>query len=257
MKRITLLMLCALCVNIIFAQNVRTKPVAKKPTATKVTPKAGSKTTKKPVAKKKTYTKKKTYGNYYYDIAEVDTAYAPYDDMYADTTAVAEPQLSESAMTLATYLIYPLGTVDLSLLDDNNTYNSFVRAIGQQYILNETNSDEDEIWVYASENATLANNTYCGLPLYNFYIDKKSNGTGIADYQYAFEIRKENMRMSVYDYCDQIVSDFQELGIPMTYKRVNDQYKKAEGHYKDESLEIDFEVNDYSLYNFQIKVYVY
>lgn len=252
-----LIILCALCANVAFSQNVRTKPVVKKQTTTKVATKS---TPKKTVAKKKTTKKKKSY-NYYYDDYAVDSvAYAvdtiAYEDDYADSTAVALSELSESAKQLAIYLVAPLGTIEMSMLDKKNSFESIATVIKQNYVLSST-SDKNRIWVYADNNPSL-NNNYHGLPFYNFCIDSAPKYDWHRDWLYSFEIRKEDMTRGVYDYVDLIVSDLNELGFPISYQKKRDEFLKATGEIRVDDIEIGIEVNDYgSVYQYQIKLYLY
>lgn len=245
-----LIILCALCANVSFGQNVRTKPVVKKQTTTKVATKS---TPKKTVAKKKTTKKKKSY-NYYYDDYAVDSV--AYEDAYADSAAVALPQLSESAKQLAIYLVCPLGTIEMNMLDKSNSYQSIADAVKGKYVLSST-SDNDEVWVYENENPTL-NIKYHGLPFYNFCIDNAPKYDWHRDWLYGFEIRKNDMTRGLYDYLDLIVSDLNELGFPISYQKKSDQYLKAKGEIRVDDIEIGIEVNDYgSVYQYQIKLYLY
>ena len=244
-----LIILCALCANVAFSQNVRTKPVVKKQTTTKVATKS---TPKKTVAKKKTTKKKKSH-NYYYDDYAVDSV--AYEDAYADSAAVALPQLSESAQQLATYLVCPLGTIEMNMLDKSNSYQSIADAVKGKYVLSST-SDNDEVWVYENENPTL-NIKYHGLPFYNFCIDNAPKYDWHRDWLYGFEIRKNDMTRGLYDYLDLIVSDLNELGFPISYQKKSDQYLKAKGEIRVDNVEIEIEVNDYYNYQYQIKLYLY
>lgn len=253
MVRVALMIICALCMNTAFGQNVRTKPVVKKQTTTT---KKTTTTTKKTTVKKKT-TKKKTY--YYDDYYDADSAaYAAYLDSveYANSaTASDTPQLSESATMLGTLLLYPLGTIDINMLDKNNSYNTIAAAIKQKYTLSST-SDTKHLWIYANENPGL-NFNYHGLPFYNFCIDSAQNYSWHRDLLYTFEISKGDMTRGLYDYLDLIVSDLHELGFPITYQKKNDKYLKAEGSIKVGDLEIKIEINDYSVYQYEIRVYLY
>jgi hypothetical protein len=249
MKRILLIALCTLCILTAFSQNVRTKPVVKKQTTTKVATKS---TTKKPVGKKKTTKKKKSY-NYYYDDYAVDSV--AYEDAYADSAAVALPQLSESAAQLATYLVCPLGTIEMNMLDKSNSYQSIADAVKQNYVLS-SNSDNDEVWVYEHDNPTL-NIKYHGLPFHYFTYKYSTNSNWYRSVTYTFEIRKNDMTRGLYDYLDLIVSDLNELGFPISYQKKSDQYLKAKGEIRVDNVEIEIEVNDYYNYQYQIKLYLY
>lgn len=253
-----LIILCALCANVAFSQNVRTKPILKKQTTTKVVTKP---TTKKPVGKKKT-TKKKSYNKGYYDYGVDSVAYdyvadtVAYDE-YVDSMVIEEAlPISESADQLARYLVYPLGTIEINMLEKSNSYNSITEAVKNCYTLSST-SDANRIWVYANNNPTL-NYKYHGLPFYNFCIDRAPKYDWHRDLLYGFEISKENMTRGVYDYLDLIVSDLNELGFPISYQKKNDEYIKAKGEIRVGDVELEIEVNDYgSVYQYQIKLYLY
>lgn len=233
-----LIILCALCANVAFGQNVRTKPVVKKQTTTKVATKS---TPKKTVAKKKTTKKKKSY-NYYYDDYAVDS--------------VALPQLSESAIQLAQYLLHPIGSIEINQFEKTSSYSSIETALRQNFSLNKNSKSGNYSIVYADENPSTQFN-YHGLPFYYYRIDSAQNYSWWRSYLYTFEIRKEDMTRGVYDYLDLIVSDLNELGFPISYQKKSDQYLKAKGEIRVDNVEIEIEVNDYYNYQYQIKLYLY
>lgn len=233
-----LIILCALCANVSFGQNVRTKPVVKKQTTTKVATKS---TTKKPVAKKKTTKKKKSY-NYYYDDYAVDS--------------VALPQLSESAIQLAQYLLHPIGSIEINQFEKTSSYSSIETALRQNFSLNKNSKSGNYSIVYADENPSTQFN-YHGLPFYYYRIDSAQNYSWWRSYLYTFEIRKNDMTRGLYDYLDLIVSDLNELGFPISYQKKSDQYLKAKGEIRVDNVEIEIEVNDYYNYQYQIKLYLY
>lgn len=233
-----LIILCALCANVSFGQNVRTKPVVKKQTTTKVATKS---TPKKTVAKKKTTKKKKSY-NYYYDDYAVDS--------------VALPQLSESAIQLAQYLLHPIGSIEINQFEKTSSYSSIETALRQNFSLNKNSKSGNYSIVYADENPSTQFN-YHGLPFYYYRIDSAPNYSWWRSYLYTFEIRKEDMTRGVYDYLDLIVSDLNELGFPISYQKKSDQYLKAKGEIRVDNVEIEIEVNDYYNYQYQIKLYLY
>lgn len=233
-----LIILCALCANVAFGQNVRTKPVVKKQTTTKVATKS---TPKKTVAKKKTTKKKKSY-NYYYDDYAVDS--------------VALPQLSESAIQLAQYLLHPIGSIEINQFEKTSSYSSIETALRQNFSLNKNSKSGNYSIVYADENPSTQFN-YHGLPFYYYRIDSAPNYSWWRSYLYTFEIRKEDMTRGVYDYLDLIVSDLNELGFPISYQKKSDQYLKAKGEIRVDNVEIEIEVNDYYNYQYQIKLYLY
>lgn len=245
-----LIILCALCANVSFGQNVRTKPVVKKQTTTKVATKS---TPKKTVAKKKTTKKKKSY-NYYYDDYAVDSV--AYEDAYADSAAVALPQLSESAIQLAQYLLHPIGSIEINQFEKTSSYSSIETALRQNFSLNKNSKSGNYSIVYADENPSTQFN-YHGLPFYYYRIDSAPNYSWWRSYLYTFEIRKEDMTRGVYDYLDLIVSDLNELGFPISYQKKSDQYLKAKGEIRVDNVEIEIEVNDYYNYQYQIKLYLY
>ena len=246
-----LIILCALCANVAFSQNVRTKPVVKKQTTTKVATKS---TPKKTVAKKKTTKKKKSH-NYYYDDYAVDSV--AYEDAYADSAAVALPQLSESAIQLAQYLLHPIGSIEINQFEKTSSYSSIETALRQNFSLNKNSKSGNYSIVYADENPSTQFN-YHGLPFYYYRIDSAPNYSWWRSYLYTFEIRKEDMTRGVYDYLDLIVSDLNELGFPISYQKKSDQYLKATGEIRVDDIEIGIEVNDYgSVYQYQIKLYLY
>lgn len=233
-----LIILCALCANVAFGQNVRTKPVVKKQTTTKVATKS---TPKKTVAKKKTTKKKKSH-NYYYDDYAVDS--------------VALPQLSESAIQLAQYLLHPIGSIEINQFEKTSSYSSIETALRQNFSLNKNSKSGNYSIVYADENPSTQFN-YHGLPFYYYRIDSAPNYSWWRSYLYTFEIRKEDMTRGVYDYLDLIVSDLNELGFPISYQKKSDQYLKAKGEIRVDNVEIEIEVNDYYNYQYQIKLYLY
>lgn len=233
-----LIILCALCANVAFSQNVRTKPVVKKQTTTKVATKS---TPKKTVAKKKTTKKKKSH-NYYYDDYAVDS--------------VALPQLSESAIQLAQYLLHPIGSIEINQFEKTSSYSSIETALRQNFSLNKNSKSGNYSIVYADENPSTQFN-YHGLPFYYYRIDSAPNYSWWRSYLYTFEIRKEDMTRGVYDYLDLIVSDLNELGFPISYQKKSDQYLKAKGEIRVDNVEIEIEVNDYYNYQYQIKLYLY
>lgn len=233
-----LIILCALCANVAFSQNVRTKPVVKKQTTTKVATKS---TPKKTVAKKKTTKKKKSY-NYYYDDYAVDS--------------VALPQLSESAIQLAQYLLHPIGSIEINQFEKTSSYSSIETALRQNFSLNKNSKSGNYSIVYAHENPSTQFN-YHGLPFYYYRIDSAQNYSWWRSYLYTFEIRKNDMTRGLYDYLDLIVSDLNELGFPISYQKKSDQYLKAKGEIRVDNVEIEIEVNDYSVYQYRIKLYLY
>ena len=233
-----LIILCALCANVSFRQNVRTKPVVKKQTTTKVATKS---TPKKTVAKKKTTKKKKSY-NYYYDDYAVDS--------------VALPQLSESAIQLAQYLLHPIGSIEINQFEKTSSYSSIETALRQNFSLNKNSKSGNYSIVYADENPSTQFN-YHGLPFYYYRIDSAQNYSWWRSYLYTFEIRKNDMTRGLYDYLDLIVSDLNELGFPISYQKKSDQYLKAKGEIRVDNVEIEIEVNDYYNYQYQIKLYLY
>lgn len=246
-----LIILCALCANVAFSQNVRTKPVVKKQTTTKVATKS---TPKKTVAKKKTTKKKKSY-NYYYDDYAVDSvAYAVDTIAYEDNT----PQWSESAIQLAQYLLYPIGSIEINQLEKTSSYSSIETALRQNYKLNSINSDDDEVWVYARDNPSL-NNKYHSLPFDYYCIDAYNSAySWWRTFSYQFEIKKNDMTMGMYDYLDLIVNDLRELGFPISYKKLTDQNDKAAGEYRNNEIKITIGLTDYgSTLDYIIRVYLY
>jgi hypothetical protein len=66
------------------------------------------------------------------------------------------------------------------------------------------------------------------------------------------------MTMGMYDYLDLIVNDLRELGFPISYKKLTDQYDKASGEYGNNEIKITIGLTDYgSTLDYIIRVYLY
>lgn len=125
-------------------------------------------------------------------------------------------------MVLADFLEKPFGIVDVNLKTDS--YNTIKEKLSSLYTLFDSSDDpthSKSLMIFVRYNDNLNNLVYHEIPLYSLYVSNSYVG-------YGFETSKDNLS-DVYPTLDQIVKDFNDIGIPMSYEKKNETYTKAEG----------------------------
>ncbi len=126
-------------------------------------------------------------------------------------------------VTLKDLLEKPFGIVEgVNLKTDS--YETIKNKLVSLYKAYDDSSDpnhEKTVMFFASSNESLKYLTYCGIPFYDLYLGDKP-------VYYTFRIDKTALP-DPYPTLDQMVKDFKDIGISMSYQKKNEGSTKASG----------------------------
>lgn len=126
-------------------------------------------------------------------------------------------------VTLKDLLEKPFGIVEgVNLKTDS--YETIKNKLVSLYKAYDDSSDpnhEKTVMFFASSNESLKYLTYCGIPFYDLYLGDKP-------VYYTFRIAKTALP-DPYPTLDQMVKDFKDIGISMSYQKKNEGSTKASG----------------------------
>ena len=144
-------------------------------------------------------------------------------------------------LELRDMLVKPFGFVPSNL--QNDTYNSIKNCLEAKFKVEESDDKKNNkyFYVWESQNSVCENMNFHGLKFDSFRLSDGKYGRSII---YHFNIRKSSLP-NPYPYLDTIIRDFNNAGIPLTYKKSNDTYQKAGGSINVGSTSYRIEVNDY------------
>lgn len=136
-----------------------------------------------------------------------------------------------STVSLKDILSKPLGKINCAHTKDS--YSSLKNSFSSVYRFQD--SSDNNYWhlvISRDDNTSLSSFQYRGASLERYFviIDKDPNSNLIRRFGYNFEISTSS-GIDPYSILDQIVGDLNSLGIPISYERINERYRKAEGKY--------------------------
>ncbi len=144
-----------------------------------------------------------------------------------------------------------------------SSYFSVKNSLSSTYTLDD-NSDDTRysFYVWPSSNSSVRNLTYCGVPFDHFYfmVEKDSGSSLQRRMSYDFEIQKNKMESPTnpYPYLDQMIRDFSNAGINLSYERINDTYLKAKGQCQIGNIRYDISLDEYNTnWKFSIDIWVW
>lgn len=158
--------------------------------------------------------------------------------------------LSGQEMVLKDFLEKPFGFVDVNLKSD--PYEIIKDKLSSMYTLYSSSDDpthKKSLSIYVNENGTLDNMSYCGFPLYCLYV---------SDNYVVYHFCKDKTDVSdPYTALDQIVQDYKNAGISMSYEKKNETYTKAEGSVEVGNIIYSIELLDYNtLWQIEIQMFI-
>lgn len=143
------------------------------------------------------------------------------------------------------------------------SYFSVKNSLSSNYTLDDnSNETRYSFYVWPSSNNSVRSLTYCGVPFDHFYfmVEKDSNSSLQRRMSYDFEIQKSKMESPTnpYPYLDQMIRDFNSIGINLSYERKNDTYLKAKGQSQVGNVRYDISLDEYSTnWKFSIDIWVW
>lgn len=166
------------------------------------------------------------------------------------TVSVSQEATSTQEMVLKDFLEKPFGIVDVNLkTDPYETIKAKLSSLYTFYSSSDDPTNSNSLSIYASENINLKNMSYCGFPFYGLYV----SDTYVA---YSFESYKTDIS-DPYTSLDQVVNDFKNMGVSMSYEKKNENYTKAEGGIQVGDIYYYIELMDYNtLWQIYISMYI-
>lgn len=125
-------------------------------------------------------------------------------------------QGSKVNLVLKDMLVKPFGTVDVDF--QTASYDAIKKKLGSLYKIESYSGTSTYTEVNKKDNPSCANMYYCDLPFSYFYVWKEWNYNSIS---YFFEIEKSKCA-DPYIYMERIVKDYNDINIPITYKKKNE-----------------------------------
>ena len=134
-----------------------------------------------------------------------------------NVTQAGKPATQE--LVLKEMLQRPFGTV-YGAAFTVYTYTEVKNKVKETYTIDE---DNDGFWIWGTENASLSNMTYQGIPCHALSIDKYSSKNAVSSVYYIFEIDKSKFS-TPYTTIRKMVDDFKAMGITMTIETNTGSY---------------------------------
>lgn len=154
----------------------------------------------------------------------------------------------------------PMGCGNSNPISDS--FYTVKNSLSSLYKVNDgTDSDEYSLRIRASENPSLQDMKYHGIPFdYFYYMISKNRDYVQRRMKYEFEISKSSVSSlaDAYSRLDLIVKDFNNLGIGISYAKKADTYTKAQGEIKNGNIEYELQLDEYPTYfQYVINVWVF
>lgn len=149
-----------------------------------------------------------------------------YSDSSNSTTIQSQSTLSSSStnktsLTLSAMLSKPMGCINSNLIKDS--YNSIKNNILPVF---KAEADGLSITISKSQNNNCDDISYHGLSFDYFTLFDFPSSRSI---KYRFDLYSNGTNTDPYKYLDMIVKDFNNQGIHMSYKKIDETYIKAKG----------------------------
>lgn len=225
--RFAVLIVCVCFFHIASAQDVRQKPVVSKPAKPATTPKTTT------VKKQTKSTPKKV-------------SYPPRE------------------LSLQDFLCKPIGIMNMDLNDRTIPFSKFESAIKRKYYIDTSSSTPNvDLELHSFAHPSLEALRYHGLHLDDFRL-YNSGSFYFREIQYTFEIQFKDMTKPWTGYVEDIVNDFHQMGIPITFEETpNGEYSVAgEGKIEIGDVKYSISVQDFHTrgnsdsYLYRITVYL-
>lgn len=160
----------------------------------------------------------------------------------------AESEDNNSSALLKSLLIYPMGDNTLTGFDDASS-EVIKNDLSEEYDVDDQSEDEEsKYWIRPQSSYDMPNMNYLNMPFHYFYY--YSNGNTLNQrFVYCWEFEK---RTDCYALLDQIIEDFQSIGIDLSYEKKNDEFQKAYGEVSVGNKKYSIELSDYSVYQLEI-----
>ena len=162
---------------------------------------------------------------------------------------------SESAKILKSLLTYPMGHIKYDI--ETASPQTILRALQNAYKVDDSSQDgESSYYLWKSDNE-LSAMAYKGLPPYYFlYYNSNSTQKGVKGrIKYSWEFKKT---IDPYKIMDEIIEDFNSLGISISYQKSDDEYTKAKGSISIGEIKYNIELNDYgAIYQLNIDKWIF
>lgn len=137
-----------------------------------------------------------------------------------------------SDMVLKNFLHYPFGNVSVDM--HTSSYNTIISILSESYSIdkNEDNGITSDLTCQGFPHRDQL--TYCGFKIETLYVTFYHSGQRAINY--LFEAHKSDIP-DAYSNFEQIIYDFNQIGIPITGMRLNEKYDKAKAEIKVGNIE--------------------
>ena len=199
---------------------------------------------------------------FYRSIKELDKAYSRCKEEYnkldddsgrssnsSSTSSGGGVRYITGEMTLSEMLAKPMQIGNCDPVNDS--FETVMNSLSGVYKVDD-NSEKYPytFYIWERDNSNVAKLTYHGLSFYYFYyyVSKEADSYLKRRMTYKYKINKTQLSSSkqIYSYLDKIVSDYNNLGINLTYEKKRDKYTKAQGEVRYGNKKYSITLSEYS-----------
>ena len=196
---------------------------------------------------------------FYRSMKALDSGYNTVKEEYnkLDEGTSSASDNSSGGLNLKDMLTSPMGLASGNLFTDS--YNVLKGKLTARYKVDDSSSDNNYIlYVWDHDNSAAALLTYHGMAFYNFRLSVSRNNSSSRDIKYEFKMPKTQVStvQGMYGYMDKVVGDMNGMGINMSYTKMSEKYKKAEGTARVNGLKYELTLNEYTSY-WEVTLWVY
>jgi hypothetical protein len=200
---------------------------------------------------------------FYRSIKELDKAYSrckeEYNKLDDDSGSSSNNSSSTSSgggvryitgeMTLSEMLAKPMQIGNCDPVNDS--FETVMNSLSGVYKVDDSSEKYPyTFYIWNHKNSNVANLTYHGLSFYYFYyyVSKEADSYLKRRMTYKYKINKTQLNSSkkIYSYLDNIISDYNNLGINLTYEKKRDKYTKAQGEVRYGNKKYSITLSEYA-----------